>query len=191
MSVTPGPVVGSRRPLRADARRNYDALVTAARQAFADHGTDAALEDIARRAGVGIATLYRNFPTRLDLVEGVYVEEIEALCRTADEVGDREPWPALVIWFRRFVQYIGTKKALMDSLNRDSDTMRACRAALYGAAGPLLERAQQAGVARQGITVDDAMRFVMGVTGAGYVDDAQRDLVFGLAMDGLRSRRSD
>ncbi|MEU1167510.1 helix-turn-helix domain-containing protein, partial [Streptomyces sp. NPDC005921] len=69
--TTAGPfpvseIVASRRPHRKDAARNYDALITAAREAFAEHGADVSLEDIARRAGVGIGTLYRNFPTRRD-----------------------------------------------------------------------------------------------------------------------------
>ena len=84
-----------RRPQRADARRNFDALLAAARDAFAEQGTDASLEDIARRAGVGIGTLYRNFPTRKDLFDSVYVGEVDQLCQAAEDVADREPWEAL------------------------------------------------------------------------------------------------
>ena len=71
------------RPLRADAKRNRDQLIAAARQAFTERGADASLEDIARRAEVGVGTLYRHFPTRQALLEAVYVEEVEALCRSA------------------------------------------------------------------------------------------------------------
>ena len=74
--------------MRADARRNYDKLIAAAREAFTEHDSTASLEDIARRAGVGIGTLYRHFPTRKDLLEAVYVEEVEAICRSADDLAD-------------------------------------------------------------------------------------------------------
>ena len=73
------------RPKRADARRNYAKVVAAARDAFAERGTSTSLEEIARRAEVGIGTLYRNFPHRQALLEAVYVEELENLCRSTSE----------------------------------------------------------------------------------------------------------
>ena len=82
-----GPAL-SRRPLRADAQRKYDKLLEAAREAFAEDGSAATLDDIARRAGVGIATLYRHFPTRQHLLEAVYVDEVEAMARR------RPTWPS-------------------------------------------------------------------------------------------------
>ena len=91
-----------RRPKRADARRNYDSLIEAARAAFTENGAEASLEDIARRAGVGIGTLYRHFPTRQALLEATYLEEVEALCASAAELSDLEPWDALVAWLNRF-----------------------------------------------------------------------------------------
>src|SRR5689334_24275830 len=107
---------GVRRPQRADARRNFDALIAAARDAFAADGAGASLEDIARRAGVGIGTLYRNFPTRDALVEAVYVEEVEAVVRAAEDAASLEPWEAVQAWLRRFLLYVGTKKALLEGL---------------------------------------------------------------------------
>src|SRR4051812_24837302 len=80
------------RPKRADARRNYEKLLAAAREAFTRHDRDASLEDIARRAGVGIGTLYRHFPTRTDLIQAVYVDEVEALSRAAEGRSDQAPW---------------------------------------------------------------------------------------------------
>ena len=77
-----------RRPKRADARRNYDKLIEAARGEFTENGPDASLENIARRAGVGIGTLYRHFPSRQDLLEATYLEEVEALCDSADDFAD-------------------------------------------------------------------------------------------------------
>jgi AcrR family transcriptional regulator len=177
-----------RRPQRADARRNFDALLAAAQDAFAEQGAEASLEDIARRAGVGIGTLYRNFPTRRDLFESVYVGEIEQLFQTAAEVADQSPWDALVAWLHRFAGYAATKRAVYEELNRDSDIMRACRTALYEAGRPLFERAQKAGAVRTDISFDDALRMVSGITAATYADDGQRDRVLAVALSGLRAR---
>jgi AcrR family transcriptional regulator len=177
----------ARRPQRADARRNFDALLAAARDAFAENGTEASLEDIARRAGVGIGTLYRNFPTRQDLFESVYVGEVEQLCQTADDVADQPPWDGLVAWLHRFVDYAATKRAIYEAMNRDSEMFRSCRTAMYEAGEPLLQRAQKAGVVRTHVSFDDVLRLVSGLTSAAYVDHAQRDRVLSLALDGLRS----
>ena len=95
------------RAQRADARRNREALLDAANDAFTDVGASASLEDIARRAGVGIGTLYRHFPTRKELFEAVYVHEVEALCQSAADVAELPPWDALAAWLRRFVELHG------------------------------------------------------------------------------------
>ncbi|MEZ0077107.1 TetR/AcrR family transcriptional regulator [Planotetraspora sp. GP83] len=182
----PLPHVAVRRPHRADARRNFDALLNAAREAFAEHGTGASLEEIARRAGVGIGTLYRNFPTRQDLFDSVYVGEVEELCRAAEEVADLPPWDAFVAWLRCFVGYIATKRAIYEALNRDSEMFRSCRVAMYAAGEPLLARAQEAGEARVDASFDDILRMISGITAAGYVDETQRERVLGFALDGLR-----
>ena len=102
-SLETSPAVPSQRPRRADAMRNYEKLIAAARDAFADDGTSTSLEEIARRAHVGIATLYRNFPTRQDLLEAVYVDEVEALCRSAAEFAALPPWDELIACLHRFV----------------------------------------------------------------------------------------
>lgn len=180
--------VDVRRPQRADARRNFDALLAAARDAFASKGTDASLEDIARHAGVGIGTLYRNFPTRQDLFNAVYFGEIEELCLAAEEVADLPPWEALTAWLRRFVQYAATKRAIIESLNRDSERFTDAREAMYAAGTPLFERAQEAGEARTDISFDDVLRMVSGLTAAGFVDDDQRERVLAIALDGVRAR---
>src|SRR3954462_1695679 len=117
MASTPTDIAPiSKRPKRADALRNYEKLVAAAREAFTEADRSASLEDIARRAGVGIGTLYRNFPTRSDLVEAVYVDEVEGLARSAAELADLEPWEALSAWLGRFVGYVATKQALSEEL---------------------------------------------------------------------------
>ena len=97
--------------MRADARRNYERLVTAARKVFAQEGGGASMEAIAKEAGVGIGTLYRHFPKRIDVVEAVYREDVDEL-DDRRRVGDRdlEPWPALVAWLEAFVRYASGKK---------------------------------------------------------------------------------
>src|SRR3954466_5237539 len=104
------------RPKRADARRNYDKVLAAAREAFAEGGESTALEEIARRAGVGIGTLYRHFPNRQALVEALYLDEVEEVCRSAAELDGADPWEALNGWFERFIGYLATKRALAAEL---------------------------------------------------------------------------
>ncbi|MFF5142731.1 TetR/AcrR family transcriptional regulator [Streptomyces sp. NPDC013157] len=192
MSDSPFPVseiVASRRPHRKDAARNYDALVTAAREAFAERGADVSLEDVARRAGVGIGTLYRNFPTRRDLFESVYADEVNALCRAAVDLAGLEPWAALTSWLDRFTGYMVTKRAVREALNDESEIFQACRDSMYAAGGPLLERAQKAGVVRTDMEIGDLLRMVSGITATAFEDDAQRDRVLGIALDGVRAGR--
>ncbi len=181
-------LLAQRRPHRADAARNFDLLLVAARDAFTELGVDVSLEEIARRAGVGIATLYRNFPAREDLIESVYVAEVDAVCRFADELAHAEPWDALVAWLRRFVTYMATKRALIEGLNRESQAFQACRGALAEAGEPLLRRAQLARAARCDMDIDDVMRLVIGITAVAYPSEDQRERVFRMALDGIRAR---
>ncbi|WP_392756636.1 TetR/AcrR family transcriptional regulator [Streptomyces sp. LN590] len=191
MAHTPvNEIVAARRPRRADARRNYDALLLAAREAFAAHGADASLEDIARRAGVGIGTLYRNFPSRTELFEAVYADEVHALCRVADEVAAEPPWQALTKWLRRFVDYMATKRAIREAMDTQSAVFTSCRASMYEAGAPLLTRAQTAGEARTDMTFDDLIRMVAGITGATYPEPEQRDHILKIALDGVRTHRT-
>src|SRR5450755_2869394 len=102
---------GQGRALRADAQRNRDAILEAAAAAFAEHGTAASLEDVARRAGVGIGTLYRHFPSRDALVEAAYRRGVETMCDEADRLCDTEPpAQALQMWMSTFVGYVATKR---------------------------------------------------------------------------------
>ncbi|MGP4113620.1 TetR/AcrR family transcriptional regulator [Streptomyces sp. 4N509B] len=182
------PRVTVRRPQRADARRNFDALLAAAREAFATDGVNASLEGIARRAGVNIATLYRNFPTREHLFEAVYLDEVEALARFATELGELDPWEALVTWLRRFVSYATTKKAIYDALNHEEAMFASCRQLIRAAGRPLLRRAQEAGTARDDVSFEDVLFLINGVSGANFVRDAQRDRVLTMALDGIRAQ---
>lgn len=180
------------RPKRADAQRNYDKVVEAARAAFADRGASTSLEEIARRAQVGIGTLYRHFPTRQALLEAVYVDEVTALCRSAADLDGLPPWEALVGWLHRFVGYMATKQALaqelLDYLDRDSNLFRSSRAALYAAGEPLLERAQQAQVVRADTDIAEVIQMVHGIAKIPSTDTAQIDHILDIALDGLRHR---
>jgi AcrR family transcriptional regulator len=181
----------SRRPKRADARRNYDQLIAAARAAFTERDRSASLEDIARRAGLGIGTLYRHFPTRGDLIEAVYLEEVETLCRSADDLRTAEPWDALVGWLARFVAYMTTKQALAEELfaaNRDAEVFNSCRVALYRAGQPLLQRAQEADAVRRDVSIDDVLPMVGGIAKIQNADPATIDRILSVALDGLRYR---
>ncbi len=185
----------SRRPKRADACRNYDKLIEAARSAFAENGADASLEAIARAAGVGIGTLYRHFPSRQDLLEAVYIEEVETLCRSADDLGELPPWDALVSWLHGFVGYVAAKRALsaelLATVGTESDVFRKCHDAIRLAGEPLLERAQQAKVVRQDTDFMDLIRMVSGITMIKFAEPEQIDRILRLALDGLRYQPAD
>jgi AcrR family transcriptional regulator len=185
--VAVADLLAQRRPHRADAARNFDAILAAGRKAFAAGGTDVSLEDVAFQAGVGVATLYRNFPSREDLAEAVYVTEVDELCRYGDRLTRGEPWAALVSWLRRFVAYLGTKRILLDALDRESGAFRACRDALYTTGEPLLTRAQDAGRARAEVTIDDVLRYFLGVTSAPASSKRQRERLFAMAVHGLEA----
>jgi AcrR family transcriptional regulator len=181
------------RPKRADARRNYDKVLAAAREAFAEGGESTALEEIARRAGVGIGTLYRHFPNRQALVEALYVDEVEEVCRSAAELPtDLDPWEALNTWFERFIAYLATKRVLagelLNYLERDAPVFKASRAALWEAGEPLLTRAQEAGVVRPDADISDVMQMVMGIAKVPAADPAQTAHIVRIALDGLRYR---
>jgi AcrR family transcriptional regulator len=182
----------SKRPKRADALRNYEKLVAAAREAFTESDRSASLEDIARRAGVGIGTLYRNFPTRADLVQAVYVDEVEALSHRAGELTDLDPWEALTAWLQGFVGYVATKQALADELfaiaDRDASVFAGSRAMLHSAGEPLLRRAQEAGVVRPDVTIDEVVRMVGGIAKIPADDPADVQRLLAVALDGLRYR---
>jgi AcrR family transcriptional regulator len=180
----------TKRPRRADARRNYDRLLTAAAEAFTQNGTAASLEDIARRAGVGIGTLYRHFPTRQALLEAVYIDEVEEMSRAADGLTDLEPWDALRTWLHQFVRYAATKRALADemlaTMDQDDAFFVACRAAVTSAGDMLLARAQEAGVVRPDTNFTDVGRMVAGIAAIRTADPGQVERILDVALDGLR-----
>jgi len=180
------------RPKRADARRNYEKVLSAAREAFAEGGESTALEEIARRAGVGIGTLYRHFPSRQALLEALYVDEVEEVCRSAAELADVEPWEALSSWVERLIGYIATKQALAGELlayvDTDAEVFKTSRAALWGAGAPLLTRAQEAGVVRPDVEIGEVIQMVIGIAKIPAADPHQTARLVLIALDGLRYR---
>jgi AcrR family transcriptional regulator len=178
------------RPLRADAARNRAQLLAAAREAFTERGSEASLEEIARRAGVGVGTLYRHFPTRQALLEAVYVDEVEALCRSTADFAGEPPWDALNKWFLRFVDYVTTKKALvnemMATVDKDAPVFKTCHDAIFAAGEPLLAAAKQAGAVRSDVEFVDVIRLISGITMIKNVGPADMRRVLAVALDGLR-----
>jgi AcrR family transcriptional regulator len=185
---------------RADARRNYERLLAAAAAAFAEHGADdVSLEEIARRAGVGIGTLYRHFPTRQALLEAVYKDQVDALDALAAKLIVAEsPGDALAAWLRAFLAFGRTKRslsaALVATIGKSSELMSACSMILRGRTEELLSRAQQAGEARPEVKPADLLRLTHGLimaTDAAPADPDQPERLISLVIDSvlMNSRR--
>jgi AcrR family transcriptional regulator len=191
-----GPAGSAAPPKRADARRNYERLLTAATAAFAEHGADdVSLEEIARRAGVGIGTLYRHFPARQALLEAVYKDQVDGLDALAAKLLTAEsPGAALGDWLRAFVAFGRTKRslsaALMSTIGKDAAFISACSMILRRRTEELLRRAQDAGEARQGVQAGDILRLTHGLIMASEsvpADPDQQDRLLSLVIGGLRS----
>ncbi|MEI7033178.1 helix-turn-helix domain-containing protein [Streptomyces pratensis] len=151
------------RQMRADARRNRDRLVGEARRSFADHGTDASLEDIARRAGVGIGTLYRHFPNRHALMNAVFQDALCSLLdRSRELAGSDRPCAALVEWLGAIVthagEYRGLARALMSASRDESSALAQCHLPLREAGAGLLRRAQESGAVRSDVSIEDLLQ---------------------------------
>lgn len=182
--------------MRADARRNYEGLLAAAAAAFAERGADdVSLEEIARRAGVGIGTLYRHFPTRQALLEAVYRDQVDALgARAAELIQADSPATGLAEWVAALVTFGKAKRslttALLEVLDKDSELLSSSRDVLRGATDALLERAQRAGDARTDVRGTDVIRLAHGVSMAADMgqDPGQADRMLALIVDGLLTR---
>jgi AcrR family transcriptional regulator len=159
----------SQRRRRADAQRNYDLLVAAARDVFHDHGVDAPLDDIARRAGVGNATMYRHFPTRRDLIIAVYSEEVAELCARGESSLDEDsPGDALFGWLQDFIAHVAAKRDLALSITDDRNDQRSAlfdrwHQAMHTAASALLIRAQGAGIVRGDLSTSELLALANGI----------------------------
>jgi AcrR family transcriptional regulator len=157
--------------MRADARRNYEALVATARAVFVEQGVEAPLDEIARRTGVGAGTLYRHFPTRNDLVAAVYLDDINAMCEQAEELGKtHEPREAVSAYLDLQLGFafrkLGLHKALKEMLAEhpdQSELLSVCRSRLIDIVDMLLARAQEAGAMRSDVDGQTVFKLVHGV----------------------------
>jgi AcrR family transcriptional regulator len=179
------------RPMRADARRNYERLLVAAREVLKARGSDASVEEIAKAADVGIGTLYRHFPRRIDLVEAVYREDVDGLVALATEVAaDHGPWDGLVAWLEGFLAYAAAKRNFLTELHeafeKNPDLALQSREKVRSAAGTVLSRAQEAGVARTDIDGADLMQLVGGMCMARNATLGQNERLLLLLLDGIR-----
>jgi AcrR family transcriptional regulator len=190
------PPALARKP-RADAQRNRDRLLLAAKAAFAEAGADVSLDEVARRASVGIGTLYRHFPTRDAIVEAVYRREVEQLADAATRLADSlSPGEALHEWMRLFVDYIAAKKVIAPALGSigggASELYASSGARITQAMSQLVERARASGGIRPDADSADLLRALVGFayvkTGPDWEASARR--LIDILMDGLRAPRA-
>jgi len=187
-------VVSARKP-RADAARNRERVLEAAKAVFSSGGPEASLEAVAKRAGVGIGTLYRHFPTREALFEAVYRREVEQLSELAEQLkSDASPVDALRRWLRSNVEFVATKKGMAAALALAAHGMSELHAyssdRLTRAVGALLERAVAAGEIRPGVEPADMLRALVGMCYMNNQPGWQASVLrlLDIFVDGLRVR---
>jgi AcrR family transcriptional regulator len=189
-------VKDAERPLRADARRNRDKILAAAVRVFAEEGLDAHLERVAKEAGVGSATLYRNFPTREALIEAVYRNEVAQLCDAVpDLLATKPPYEALRAWTRLFLDYVTAKLGLADTLRAiaasGSNPYGHSRDMIQAAITALMDACAAAGTIRTDISPSDMGAALAGIalTSAKPEQREQAERILDLTLDGLRPGR--
>jgi AcrR family transcriptional regulator len=180
------------RPMRADASRNRARLVEVARAVFTARGSSATVEEIAKAADVGVGTLYRHFPRRIDLVEAVYREDVDELVSHAGEQAATDPWQGLVDWLDAFVRYAQAKRTFLTELHeafeKNPDLAGATREKIAAAAGTVLRRAQDGGVARPDVGQEDLMQLVGGMCMARNATLEQNQRLLTFVLDGIRAQ---
>jgi AcrR family transcriptional regulator len=181
------------RPLRADARRNRDLLLETAAEVFEERGVDAPLEEIARRAGVGIGTLYRHYPTRDAVVEAVYRREVEILCSGVQALlAEHDPVTALRTWMRSFAVYVARKRGMATALKAmvgiDSELFRESHERIESAITVLVRTAAATGAIRTDIEPMDLLRGMSGICMAGDMPGSTERTarLVDLLIDGMR-----
>jgi AcrR family transcriptional regulator len=182
------------KPLRKDAQRNREKLLAAAVELFAERGTEGSLEEVAKRAGVGIGTLYRHFPTRDALVEAAYRNEVAQLRAAADELlAELPPDAALEAWMRRFVDYGTAKRGMRDALQSiagGASLFADTRGQVTEAVAVLLRAGAEAGTLRADVEPEDVLRAMGAIwlvaDGDDFAEQAMR--ILRLVLDGLRYR---
>jgi len=187
------------RPLRRDAQRNREAIVEAARQVFCDQGLEAPLEQIARHARVGIATLYRRFPSRAALLDAVLTVDLQAHIDAAEHaLAIDDPWDGFAFYLEQSCRLQASDRGLNDVMGMRfprATAVEAAKARLFELLGQVVDRAQQSGQLRADLTLEDLAflnwanaRILPAVRAAGAPDAWRRPL--GLLLDGLRAERA-
>lgn len=181
------------KPLRADARRNRDALIRAAREIFAAEGTDVPFEDFARRAGVGAGTLYRHFPTREALATAVYRAEVSALSERALELSEaHSPHESLAMFLREMVEHMyvhrGLGRTFAAFVEADGGAIAGDGSELEDAVTALVKAGIETGEIREGVSAGALMLALHGVAFASTrsASRTEADAVIQLLIDGLR-----
>jgi AcrR family transcriptional regulator len=180
--------------LRADARRNRDAIVNAAREAFAMHGLQTSLDDIAKCAGVGSGTLYRHFPKRDDLVAAVFTERMDELARAVDEaLRDENPWRGFTVYVKRVCQAQAEDQGLaaIFAVGQGGEELADLRNRAYEGFNELIAAAKKSGELREDFTAEDIAALLMANAGiierAGTVASDASERFVALALDGFRA----
>ncbi|MBS0334742.1 MAG: TetR family transcriptional regulator [Proteobacteria bacterium] len=189
-------MTSSERKPRADAQRNRERLIDAAKAAFAEVGADVSLEEIARRAEVGIGTLYRHFPTRDAVVEAVYRRELAQLTEAAERLlAERPPLEALRAWLRLSVDYLATKRMIAPALNATPDGTTLYKSggpAMQAAIARLVGAALASGEVRPDVQPGDVFQVLAGVSygsaAPGWEASARR--LIDIMIDGMRAARA-
>lgn len=190
---TLGARTGAVKPLRADARHNYERLVEVAADSIAELGPSVSLEEVAKRAGVGIGTLYRHFPNRQALLEAVYLDQVTALCTRAHQLmATTPPGEALPLWLHSLLTYNLTMRGLKEALmaGETSAQTSECKAKMHEAGGELLLSAQEVGAVRGDIEITDLLRLVHSIAlmvEPGTEGAARAERVFAVMIAGLRA----
>ena len=184
------PVDAACRPMRADARRNRERIVKAARTVFAQYGRDAQMDDVARKAKVGVGTVYRHFPTKEALVQALAADKFERLQAVACEaLTVDDPWEAIAGFIQRAAAQMAADRALYEAV-QEADARAAAEAAGLGETlSELIRRAQAAGAVRPDMTIDDIPMFMCGLGAAIRMadgDEARWQRHLELMLDGLR-----
>ena len=176
--------------MRADAERNRDKILAVARTAFADPEAEISMAEISRRAGVGMATLYRNFPGRRELLEALYTDEVDALCQAAGTVDGETPGAVFMAWLHRFFAYFTSKRHIASELLEHTDSSNPLfdnnRTRVLAAGRPLLVAAQHAHEVRDDLTLEQVLDMVVAIAKING-DPGYLEPILQAALDGLRS----
>jgi AcrR family transcriptional regulator len=173
---------------RADAERNRVKILAAGRSAFADPEAEVSMAEISRRAGVGMATLYRNFPGRRELLEALYTDEVDAVCGAAELVDGKTPGAVLMAWLQRFFAFVTTKQQVASELLAHSDRSNPIfgesRARVLAAGRPLLAAANRSQEVRDDLTLEQITDMVVAIATI-RGDTRYLEPILQTALDGL------